>query len=492
MPKACYLPNAAIAWKQPNGFYYPPSFHSTNLYFNNVEIRHYVIEPKFLTGTYKTDDNATKTLYCNRQPGMFSPDFTDIDRQTELNDDDGSLTGLVSTVSVNEDAFFQAPTQDVECKSDVVANTAGTAITSPYDYVTTVVYPDCATIPWSGPPPEVPNKGACNDPAAGWTWSYDCANSACYGVPLYRQYLNTSDNGTAPFIRMAASATGQRETMAPNNGLYYLDTTVDEDTQRQTGNLFSVFQKNKKYHVFLLFAKDTTKETYQIFVGKGLDTTTVLNSVNFEKANVSSAAATFTTFPWPAGWTKTYQPLDTGSPPTGGGILTVTVDLSVAARSGFKADYDNSIYNPSNPTETRCQPSTMCAWNTTNSDCECNISDNSDDPLALFYLRGDCMQGNPDGTAPGTALCKWATSDVDYPDAGAYGFSFIPGSTFATVADPVARAALRPPPSCFPQTPGPPPTGWSLPFTAASSAVAGDCFYNNTPPSPEFCTNPVP
>ncbi|HEY9158300.1 hypothetical protein [Candidatus Binatus sp.] len=506
-PAACYLPNAAIAWKQPNGFYYPPSFHSTNLYFNSVEIHHYVIEPKFLTGTYKTDDDATKSLYCNRQPAMFSPDFTDIDRQTELNDDDGSLTGLVNTVSVNEDAFFQAPTQDVECKSDVLANTAGTAITSPYDYVTTVVYPDCATVPWSGPPPEIPNKGACNDPAAGWTWSYDCANSACYGVALYRQYLNTGET-TAPFIRMAASATGQRETMAPNNGLYYIDTTVDENTQRQSGNLYSVFQANKKYHVFLLFAKPgppttpttpATRETYQIYVGKGLDTAAVLDSVVAEKANVSSAAASFTTFSWPAGWTKTYQPLDTGSPPAGGGILTVTVDLSTAGGSGFPTDYDNSLYNPSNPTQTRCQPSTMCAWSTTNSDCECNISANASDPLGQFYLRNDCMQGNPDGTDPGTAFCKWAISDVDYPDAGAYGFSFIPGSTFATVADPVARAALRPSPSCFPQTvtnPTPPPptlpSPWNLPFTPASSAVAQDCFYASAPPSPQFCTAPGP
>jgi cell migration-inducing and hyaluronan-binding protein len=24
--KVGYLPNAAIAWKQPNGFYYPPAF----------------------------------------------------------------------------------------------------------------------------------------------------------------------------------------------------------------------------------------------------------------------------------------------------------------------------------------------------------------------------------------------------------------------------------------------------------------------------------
>ena len=51
----CYIPNAAIAWKQPNGFYYPPTFHSRNLFFNNVDIRHYVIDPLFIPGTYQTD-----------------------------------------------------------------------------------------------------------------------------------------------------------------------------------------------------------------------------------------------------------------------------------------------------------------------------------------------------------------------------------------------------------------------------------------------------
>jgi len=513
-PTGCYLPNAAIAWKQPNGFYYPPSFHSTNLYFNNVDIHHYVIEPKFKTGTYETNNTLTKSLYCSSQPNMFSPDFTDIDRQTELNDDDGSLTGLVNTVSVNQDPFFQAPTQDVECKSDVVANKEGTAITSPYDYVTTVVYPDCATVPWNGPV-KPPFKGACNDPEVKpvpWIWSYDCANSACYGVPLYRQYLNPGET-TAPFIRMSSQATGQRETMAPNNGLFYIDTTVDQGTQSKQGSLLSVFQANKKYHVFLLFAKPgppttptipATRETYQIYVGKGLDPTTLLNSVNFEKANVSSAAASFTVITtWPTGWTKTYQPNETGMPPRGGGILTVTVDLSAAGASGFPTDFSNSIHNPSKPTETRCQPSTMCAWNTTNSDCECNISSPPDksgqctDPLGQCYLYNDC-NGITDTSGPSTgpaSFCKWAISDVDYPDAGAYGFSFTLGSSFATVADPVARAALRPPPSCFPQTvtnPTPPPptlpSPWNISFAAALEGVAQDCFYSSTPPSPKFCT----
>ena len=93
--------------------------------------------------------------------------FTDIDRQTELSDQDGSLTGLLGaqnqksylpTISVNKDIFFNAPLETVECASDITDNMpdpwgpctlseplCGTANTSPYDYVTTVVYPATTT-----------------------------------------------------------------------------------------------------------------------------------------------------------------------------------------------------------------------------------------------------------------------------------------------------------------------------------------------------------
>ncbi len=51
IPRAAFkegsVENAAIAWKQPNGFYYPPNFRSQNLFFQNVDIRHYVIVPQF-------------------------------------------------------------------------------------------------------------------------------------------------------------------------------------------------------------------------------------------------------------------------------------------------------------------------------------------------------------------------------------------------------------------------------------------------------------
>src|SRR5262249_37432617 len=62
----CFLPNAAIAWKQSNGFYYPPSFFSSNLFFNAVDIRRFVVEPLFDGTAYKTDETKTNKVYCKR------------------------------------------------------------------------------------------------------------------------------------------------------------------------------------------------------------------------------------------------------------------------------------------------------------------------------------------------------------------------------------------------------------------------------------------
>ena len=199
-PKKCYLPNAAIGWKQPNGFYYPPAFHSTNLFFDNVDIRHYVIAPMFQENTYLTNSTETAKHYCTGSTDFFN-NWTSIDRQTELNDDDGSLTGLSNTldsgplkqtISINEDAFFTAPIEAPECGSAAfdkggdnasAANACSkplankppvTAQTSPYDYVTTVVYHK--------------SKDQDADP-----WGEDCTNPLCYGVPLYRQYLTDAE-----------------------------------------------------------------------------------------------------------------------------------------------------------------------------------------------------------------------------------------------------------------------------------------------------------
>ena len=195
---SCYLPNAAIGWKQPNGFFYPPTFHSTNLFFGNVGIRHYVIDALFQYGTYLEDTTTASQDYCpggGYSSAMFS-NFTDIDRQTELTDDDGTLTGLTNnsspvtgTVSVNPATFFTAPVQTSQCLSDIGVSpslacpvnsqpqplpTPATAITSPYEYVTAAVYPQCGVTGIS--------DNSCSS-FSGAEWGNQCSNPTCYGIP---------------------------------------------------------------------------------------------------------------------------------------------------------------------------------------------------------------------------------------------------------------------------------------------------------------------
>ncbi len=106
---------------------------------------------------------------------MFN-NFTDIDRQTELNDDDGSLTGYVNTISVNLDSFFNAPVETEECASDITANT------SPYDYVTSVVYPGCGdNCPNVCVPPLAPGSAARSPPTTPPTTSTPESTQATRG-----------------------------------------------------------------------------------------------------------------------------------------------------------------------------------------------------------------------------------------------------------------------------------------------------------------------
>jgi hypothetical protein len=88
---------------------------------------------------------------------------------------------------------------------------------------------------------------------------------------------------------------GTRETLTVNNGLYYMDTAVPLEMQKdkrddpqhpdkitshgenynqQAGpkasldSFGNVFQPKETYYVFFLYAKNTTRQTYQIYVGK--------------------------------------------------------------------------------------------------------------------------------------------------------------------------------------------------------------------------------
>ncbi len=443
----CYLPNAGIAWKQPNGFYYPPAFHSDKLYFDNVDIRHFVIEPLFLPGSFNTDPNQVAARYCIGANDMFTG-FTDIDRQTELSDDDGSLTGLLGpmnqqtqvndpAISVNKDAFFNVPLVTPECASDIPDlmpqgskcpyNTAGypelcaTADTSPYEYVTSVVFPAC-------------NNNSCV------AWAEPCSDQTCYGVPLYREETNPGETG-ATAIRMMGQTTYQRSSLTVNKARYYLDTTVSQAIQSQSSANLNVFAANGTYYVFLLFAKPTTAQTYQVYVGTDFDPTTL----QLVRVNQQTTPPTFT----PAG--AFTCPADTSCYNQTTGILTVPLDMSKI--SDFETNYNAGLQD-------HCAPATFCTWNSQKNTCGCNLSQQSSSP-------NECQN----------TCSNWATKDVDCPEGGCYGFSFTLPADFVAGTPAVAPPQVN----CFPKD-----KSWNVQF-ASPRQSPGRCGYK-TLPTGSFCS----
>lgn len=500
----CFLPNAAIAWKQPNGFYYPPAFHSTNLFFDNVDIRHFVIEPQFVPGTFKTttDTEKIQELYCTWNPTMFD-NFSGIDRQTELNDDDGSLTGLVNTISVNEDTFFNAPVETVECRSD------GTAKTSPYDYVTTVVYPGCAA--------RGSTSSCLADPKQ--PWNSPCSNEVCYGVPLYRQLINDAETyDLTQEIRMMGMDLFQRSNLTVNNGVYYIDTTAStrkqagvcrqnvlitvdvdctdpENLTKKVGDFpnknipntenqkacdcnLNVFRGGQTYYVFFLYAKPSTKQTYQIFVGEGLDSDAfnVKRDVNLVRADIfKSKELGFDEEDWHEGpavlnpWKRDYD--------SSTGILTVTVDLA-----DFEKEFEAAR-------EDLCQPQSFCEWDDGSKTCGCSEELKNFD-MKLYdectkrvgsatcnsrVCSDDASQACSKDADCGRTICSWAGNDIDCPMTGCFGFGVkLPAGFTADVTDPDEsphRPVLPKPEGCFPNN-----DIWNVSWTHADPPIAGSCF----------------
>ena len=470
--QTCYQPNAAIAWKQPNGFFYPPAFHSRNLFFDNVDIRHFVIEPLFSsTGLSVTDATAVKSRYCTYNSTMFTG-FTDIDRQTELSDDDATLTGLVGptavtglmgSISVNQDPFFHAPVQTPECLSDVDVTPAvdnnptdypGTAVTSPYDYVTTVVFPDCAK----------GNNPSCTNPSGQITWDQDCANQQCYGVPLYRENLLSKETAAVP-IRLMGQAKFQRSALTTNNNRYYIDTTPSRTAQSQPAIVhFNVLQAGQTYYVFLLFAKNTTKQTYDIYVGP-----------NFNKGSTDSLWLTQVKLPGAYEFDKVGAIPDAAnnvSYNSTTGVLTVTLDMSKVKAPGLDGSVQTFAQLYSTAQENQCQPQTFCKWVEKpmggQDNCQCADS--------IFSPPSDKFQANECSTLNG--ICSNATKDVDCPDGGCIGFGIKLSDGFQTSDSPPNPAPLT---AFFPPVrPTDPPTPWKAPFSSPVSN-SDACYYPNPP-----------
>src|ERR1700730_602352 len=321
----------------------PPASTPTNLFFDGVHIRHFVTEPLFLDGTFDTNVTELKQQYCywapTKQPGTFTG-FTDIDRETVLNDDDGTLTALTSTVnspvaplksetiSVNKERFFNAPICTHECASDLPLNPTkdaklppNTADTSPYEYVTASIYPECAL---SVPDSKAPVR-FCEDHnwGSGCTTSDPTQLNSCVGIPMYRQWLTDGEiAGLAQQKRMMGQDTFQRSGLTVNHGSYYIDTSVSKD--KQGAKSPNVFVGGGKYDLFFLYAKKTTAQTYTMYVGTNQDFDT--NNEKFRYVDITTAKYTFEEAnggTLPAGWSSVYTSTD--------GILTLKVDMNALA-----------------------------------------------------------------------------------------------------------------------------------------------------------------
>ena len=432
MDKSCYLPNAAIGWKQPNGFYYPPAFHSNNLWFQNVDIRHFVIEPLFepITPTeydpFIQNQTTVNERYCTRSTDMFSNNFNNIDRQTVLNDDDGTLTGLLGSesgakrpsISINEDDYFNAPLTTPECLSDIKVQPPlplppglpFTASTSPYEWLTTAIIADCAIASRTG-------AQQCFDPSIdlNLNWAHDCGSGRCRGVPLYREYLTDEENlnKTRPQIRMMGQGNGQRSTLSLNHGAYLIDTSQTcasqgncpvcikqdpKDSKRCETYDFhndprfpSIFLKGHTYYVYFVYATADTKQHYDIYIGPGYNQSDLnVTAVRLNPNDYSTPTApngSFISPTYPAG--------------PNGAFLSVDVDLS-----GQKSDFVSS--KPK-----FCNPKTYCSAKS-NGSCGCNPN------------SSECATGKITD-----ADCAWASADIDCPvdpnnptSMRCFGFSF--------------------------------------------------------------------
>lgn len=423
----CYMPNAAIGWKQPNGFYYPPAFHSRNLYFDKVDIRHFVVTPLVKEGSLITDFDAVEQQYCSYNSTLFAG-FAGNDRQTVLNDDDGTLTGYVDTTVINKDDFFAAPIDATQCLS------ANSSRTSPYQYVTTVLYPACAINGTCALAPQGSNMN--------WNsgdWNRACTNEDCYGVPLWRQNeMPIADHGLARSIRMMGQETGQRSSLTANHGTYYIDTAVSKKRQLSedgclrrndpTPCVVNVFKPGESYYLFLVFAKPDTEQTYRFYVGENTDFDPA--SIQMVKARIGVNPIVFdeSLGALPSGRARWLN----GDKATARGVVEVSLRMD---------DLPGAVGLFDQGRKDKCQPRTFC---TLDARSQCVGVDRAND-----------------------AVCAWAGADQDCPAGGCFGIKFTLPAGFQTLE--AGATDPRPPAQCV-QNAAP----WDYPLQQLGQPYPGD------------------
>ena len=347
-PSQMLVIDAAVGWKQPNGFYYPPAFaYRHSAFFKKVpptlqslnncvdragtlspgSCRHNVVDRtlKYIIGNMQVLDGGP-TIFPNAQG--FGLDIGPIDFQTFLADLDASLTGdsgvipvgpectcgascttadghkgtcgrrdtnqpcrcevTLPTTSLSRNAFFNAPGQNDECLSFGLQ-------TSPYQFVTSVMAEVRA------PALVGTTTYATNDDTIDWRERP--------AVAIYRQWKLAGEPSRAGQVCDQGVSGTQRSTfmVGPNvfhapsltqsfppglggqpGQLYYIDTSSSrQDIQCYPGSIgfdAARFAAEKTYVIYHLFARNDAVISYQFYVGDGMRRVGDLNG-NFVRIN---------------------------------------------------------------------------------------------------------------------------------------------------------------------------------------------------------------
>lgn len=455
------LIDAAIGWKQPNGFYYPPVFAFRNSGFETNSERHNVIDQNiaYVSGQLWGTPITKMTVDMGMTP---------IDSTTILNDLDGSLNGMVPstggkrTSGLSNNSFYDAPFTVAQC------NSLGTQ-TIPQDFVTTVVAqlqssvsstPTYTNTLWMEAHPAVAVyrqlKTASTDDSCSINAQVCGTTEIISGIPT-----------SIPCCRRSSLFMGAGIGAAPgltmNNGSYYIDTNTSNQLGTPgAGFSLASFVGNTTYAFYNLYATSNTKTTYQVYVGANLGSFTG-KWIRVHPHTQSSGAIQVSLAAINLGVTSYNNTT---------GILTVTLDNSKVA-----SDY--AFPTTLKAQTAACFPSNLCQIDTTviaPPTPQCTVSEE----FSLVGLRNSMKE-----------ICNyWATRTTaqsasgvylnDCPRGGCIGFSFTLPQNFKPLDYAKAGQNLA---ICYPKT---------APWTTGFKVTDQNCteFPNLLPPATgNFCIN---
>ena len=202
----------------------------------------------------------------------------------------------------------------------------------------------------------------------------------------------------------------------------------------------NVFQAGQTYNLFFVYGTPDIEQTYQMYVGPGLNWDPVKKtSTNVKLIRASIVSVPFVITPGTGGDANTLK-LDYD-----GNILTATINLSA-----YAGDYATAAQD-------LCLPSSFCTYDTTAKKCK-------GAGAGMGTLFPSLTQDEQD------LACTYAGKDIDCPTGGCVGFSVTLPTGFVAQDQTTTDNLLAPQLACFPED-----TNWNIFPAAALPNLAGSC-----------------